>query len=110
MAHEKETAKVALAPALDAPPQIIGDEKEHLFVSPHDMTEDIDPAFAGEYELTHGNIRIPVADGKGGWLPRGKVYRAGAKLRLGAIDAYRFLESGVVKRIDGRTPDRVVAA
>jgi hypothetical protein len=93
----------------DAPPQIVGDEKEHLFVSPHDLSEDVDPNYAGEYELIHGTVRLPVSDGKGGFIPRGKVVRAGAKLRLSALDAHRFLEAKVVKRIDGRTPDKVDA-
>ena len=93
--------------ALDAAPEVIGDGKQHLFVSPHDLTEDVDPNYAGDYELTHGTIRIPSYDGKGELLPRGKVYRAGAKLRLGAIDAYRFLLAKVVKRIDNKTPNEI---
>lgn len=96
-------------PAPDAAPQLISDDKEFLSVSPHDMTEDVDPAYAGDYQLTHGVVRIPVPDGNGGFVARGKVYRTGAKLRLGALDAYRFLASGVVKRIDGKMPNKVAA-
>ena len=91
--------------ALDAAPEVIGDGKQHLFVSPHDLTEDVDPRYAGDYELTHGTIRIAQHDAKGELLPRGKVYRTGAKLRLNALDGYRFLLAKVVKRIDGKTPD-----
>ena len=104
MGTEKVETKRA---TLDAAPEILGDGKEHLFVSPHDLTEDVDPNYAGDYELTHGTIRIPSYDGKGELLPRGKVYRAGAKLRLGAIDAYRFLLAKVVKRIDNKTPNEI---
>ena len=103
MANEKAEAKRTK----DAAPEIIGDEKKHLFVSPHDLTEDVDPAYAGEYELIHGCIRIPVSDGKGGFVQRGRVYRKGAKLRLSALDAHRMLQVGVVKRTDGLRPDRV---
>ena len=99
----------AAAAASDAAPQIISDDKEFLSVSPHDMNEDVDPAYAGDYVLTHGVVRIPVPDGNGGFVARGKVYRTGAKLRLGALDAYRFLESGVVRRIDGKMPNKVAA-
>ena len=101
------TEKAETKRAADALPEIVGDEKAHLFVSPHDLTEDVDPAYAGEYELIHGCIRIPVADGKGGFVQRGKVYRKGAKVRLGALDAHRMLQVGVVKRIDGKHPNSV---
>lgn len=102
MGTEKIESKRA---QLDAAPEVIGDAKDHLFVSPHDLKEDVDEKYAGDYELTHGTIRIPQLDAKGELLPRGKVYRAGAKLRLGALDAYRFMIAKVVKRIDGKSPD-----
>ena len=106
MATEKVEAKETKR-AADVLPEILGNESDHVFVSPHDLTEDVDPNYAGDYELIHGCVRIPQSDGKGGFTQRGKTYRKGAKLRLGALDAHRFLQAGVVKRIDGKRPDRV---
>ena len=132
MASEKAETKRAF----DAFPEVLGDEKENIYVSAHDLTTDVDPAYEGEYQLIHGCIRIPVSDGKGGFIVRGKVFRGpqyedvfdengkpvidkktgkqaqkqitqGAKLRLNALDAYRMLQVGVVKRIDGKRPDRI---
>jgi hypothetical protein len=111
----------APAPVVDifAAPEAIGDTKSHRLASPHNLTVDVDPAYAGEYELTIGTFRI------GDEVLRGRQYRPettkvngqdvtkevlaqdGAKLRLGAIDAFRMLSAGVVKRIDGKRPDRI---
>lgn len=89
----------------NAPPRPLGSTKEHLVVSPHDLTEDVDPAYAGEYELIHGTIRVPTYDDKGELLPGGKTYRAGQRFELNAIDAHRMLQLQVVKRVDGKRPD-----
>ncbi len=101
---------------LHAAPQAIGDAASHRLSSPHDLTENVDPAFAGDYELTVGTFRI--ADR----IYRGRQYKQvteivngkeatkevqasdGAKLRLGAIDAFRMLAAKVVRRIDGKQP------
>lgn len=76
-------------------PEPVGDAKAFLVRSSHDTTE-IDPAYAGLYELTHGNVRLGT-----------EFYGKGVKLNLGHLDGYRMLKAGVVKRADGKLPATV---
>lgn len=80
----------------DTLPEIIGEARAHRLTDPHKLPEDVDPAWAGDYELTLGRVRLGDA-----------IYTEGAQMRLGAIDGHRFTALGVVKRIDGKRPDRV---
>lgn len=95
-------------------PELVGNEKHHVLSSPHDLTEDVDAAYAGEYMLTVGTLRIPQYDSKGELLPRGKVLignpKDGPRLKLNAVDAHRFLIAGTARRVDGKRPDRVERA
>ncbi len=113
-------------PELFAAPKPIGDQHAALLKSAHDLATDVDPAWAGDYELVIGTIRI--GQGENAVVYRGPQYEDyeevvqtrgsvqtivkkqrkltdGAKLRLGAIDAFRFMQAGTVRRIDGKKPD-----
>ena len=111
MAEEKKLQTkdeaAAVKAKLFADPELLGDSNAHLLASPHDLSDDINVDWAGDYELTHGQIRLPERDEKGDFKPRGRVYKTGARLRLGAIDAFRFMTAGVVKRIDGKKPNKI---
>lgn len=97
MANDKTQPAVKAEAIVDAPPEILGDPNEHRVEDPHKLPEDVDPAWAGEYELTLGRVRIGTA-----------IYTEGARMRLCAADGARFSALGVVKRTDGkRSPDDV---
>lgn len=86
-------------------PKPIGDTRKFALSSPHDLTEDVDPEYAGEYELVHGTIRVPMRDEAGVLLPTSRVFKKGQRFELSAIDAHRMLQLKVVKRVDGKRPD-----
>lgn len=91
-------------PAMDAAPQLVDELAAKTFAAPTaELPTDVDPDYAGVYEITHGAICIRRFDAQKNLVS--KFYRKGVRVHLSAIDGERLLALGTAKRVDGKRPD-----